>query len=486
MDAHVSTYNMKEKYIRLAGAFLICYVFVVRMVIDASGEWNGLFHYAYILCVFSELSVVFLCIFSLRVDKRALKLVAAYLVWLVLSRPFCGDIKLTSSIELITIVAVCTSIMYYALSLDDAYRRRILAIFFSIICAFYLVIAFSIIYVAVTRTLVRLPFDITVGIKSEGELRYVTAFGQHRNITGQWSCLNFCLIAYLFCVCKNKIMRFFLGISEAIFFVAVALGLCRTSMISLAVAVAMLAAFIVQKALTNKKNATRVVAALLAAIAVLPVAYEMQSAVGAAVEKISQKYVSISGNNVASGAGTVIDAYTGNMTELTEEEALYTETRGSDNVKILGGRVLLWKCVFAVLGFEPERLLHGASIDGYMTLVHIFRKTEEINTHNFLLESLMITGIPGFLLVFSFTAILTIRMIKLFFSRVADDKVKLLTIPLGSLLIRNMGEAQILRTDDITNYLFFFAAGAFLAYSYELFPEKPFMIKMLQKCSGRK
>ena len=490
MDSHITMHNMRDKCIRLVGAFLIGYVFVVHMVIDASGEWNGLFHVIYTACVFSEFLVIFLCIFTLRADRWSAKMVTAYLVWLVLSRPLCGDTKLTVSIELITIVAFCTSIMCYALSLDAVYRRRLVAVFSVIICVFYLVIAVSIIYVAVTRTVVRLPFDITVGIKSEGEMRYVTAFGRQRSIAAQWSCLSFCLTAYLIYICRSKIARIFLGISEVFFFVAVSLSLSRTAMASLAAAVAMLTALLAQKVLTNKKDTVRVLAALLAAIAVLPAAYKLQSAAGSAVEHISRKYVSICDNKepsdagTASAAGTAMDVYTENMTELTEDDILYTDTRGSDNVKILSGRVLLWKCVIAALRFEPERLLHGGSVNEYMTLVHILRERVEINTHNFLLEPLLLTGIPGFFAVFTFTAILVVRMIKVFFSKGADGRAKLLTVLLGSLLIRNMGEAQIFRVDDITNYVFCLAAGAFLAYSYELFPEKAILRKVPEKENG--
>lgn len=484
MDSHITMHNMRDKCIRLVGAFLIGYVFVVHMVIDASGEWNGLFHVIYTACVFSEFLVIFLCIFTLRADRLSAKMVTAYLVWLVLSRPLCGDTKLTVNIELITIVAFCTSIMCYALSLDAVYRRRLVAVFSVIICVFYLVIAVSIIYVAVTRTVVRLPFDITVGIKSEGEMRYVTVFGRQRSIAAQWSCLSFCLTAYLIYICRSKIARIFLGISEVFFFVAVSLSLSRTAMASLAAAVAMLTALLAQKVLTNKKDTVRVLAALLAAIAVLPAAYKLQSAAGSAVEHLSQQYISFFDDEETSNAGTAMDAHTGKVTELAEEGVLYTETRNSDNTKMLGGRVKLWKCILSVLRFEPERFLHGGSVDDYMTLVCIFGKEVVINTHNFLLEPLLLTGIPGFFAVFTFTAILVVRMIKVFFSKEADGRAKLLTVLLGSLLIRNMGEAQIFRVDDITNYVFCLAVGAFLAYSYELFPEKAILRKVTEKENG--
>ena len=36
---------------------------------------------------------------------------------------------------------------------------------------------------------------------------------------------------------------------------------------------------------------------------------------------------------------------------------------------------------------------------------------------------------------------------------------------------------MLLRYDDITNYMFFLVAGVFLAYSYELLPEKKLYLR---------
>lgn len=71
MDSHITMHNMRDKCIRLVGAFLIGYVFVVHMVIDASGEWNGLFHVIYTACVFSEFLVIFYAYLrSVRTDGQ--------------------------------------------------------------------------------------------------------------------------------------------------------------------------------------------------------------------------------------------------------------------------------------------------------------------------------------------------------------------------------------------------------------------------------
>ena len=84
----------------------------------------------------------------------------------------------------------------------------------------------------------------------------------------------------------------------------------------------------------------------------------------------------------------------------------------------------------------------------------------------------MLTGLPGLLLILAFFFILVCRMLRIFFDTGVDSSIKLLTLPLTTVLLKNMGEAMLLRYDDITNYFFFLVAGVFLAYSYELLPEK--------------
>ena len=89
----------------------------------------------------------------------------------------------------------------------------------------------------------------------------------------------------------------------------------------------------------------------------------------------------------------------------------------------------------------------------------------------------MLTGILGFLLLLAFTLILVWRMVRVFFAAGAELSVKLLTLPLTAVLLKNMGEAMLLRYDDITNYMFFLVTGVFLAYSYELLPEKKLYLR---------
>ena len=147
---------------------------------------------------------------------------------------------------------------------------------------------------------------------------------------------------------------------------------------------------------------------------------------------------------------------------------------------MLGGRSYLWKAGIIVLGEEPERLVKGGKLEGYMDrvvevcTVLANRTVPDVNSqmHNYLLDSLLLTGLPGALILIIFTVFLLIRMIKVFFSRDAavPFQLKLMVLPIAMLLVDNMMEAHIFRIALAQCLLFFFITGVFLAWSYEVLP----------------
>lgn len=91
----------------------------------------------------------------------------------------------------------------------------------------------------------------------------------------------------------------------------------------------------------------------------------------------------------------------------------------------------------------------------------------------------MLTGLVGLVLLAVFTVLLVVRMVRLFFApdtQVGFEK-KMLTLPLAAILLENTMEAVIFRYTDPIPICFFLVAGVFLAYSYELLPEKKLYLR---------
>ena len=464
------------RYVEAFGALLIVLILIKQMFVSTTMGWNTVLHNMMCFGTMAQFALVFYCVYTRRGSGTAVKLASALLVWYVVTRPILGDLDLSKSNEQLVLYAVYLCLMCYMASVSSASRKKALVVLISVVCAFNLAVCIGELYAAMHRTTVTLPLYIEIGMQEESGLNFVTLTRQHRNLSAQWNCLCFCLVIYLASLCRKKLWRIPFILAAAAFYAAVAISLSRTTMITLAVAAAMLVMLAVDKYVREKRTAVRVAALAAAVIIVTPLSYKSFDLIGTAVEKLS--------SNTAAAAVETVPQTASDEDETAAEEpsaqdgqVMFTDVRGAENVKALGGRTLVWKSIYTTLRLEPRRLLYGGLTDEYMSAINIIIAHEDPlavvkHTHNVFLETLMLTGLPGLLLVLAFTLILVWRMVRVFFAAGAELSVKLLTLPLATVLLKNMGETTLLRYDDITNYVFFLAAGAFLAFSYELFPEK--------------
>lgn len=436
----------------------------------------------------AEYIFILLCVFFVRVRGMAAKLLCAFLTWIIVTRVLCGDPTLVESVEYVRVAALCAALLCFSMTPEKKERRRVLGALATIICVYYLVIAVLTLAVAVTRENIQLPLGIGITVKEEAGFSFVTVVGRHRNTASMWNVIGLCLAAYLFSLTKNKLPRVICVIASLVFYAAVSISRSRLSMLALSVAVSMFVMLPVLKKLSGKNTAVRIAAALLTALIVIPLSYKSYDAVAAVISRANVLVQSQDQSQYEASTGADVNEIDTEAKPQTEENAqlaengdaqndMFKETRDADNAKNLGGRVRLWKSVYGTLYFERDRLLRGSLTNDYMYTVNMLSgfpdpADGELNTHNYLVEALMLTGILGFLLLLGFTLILVIRMVRVFFCDGADMPGKLMIVLLTATLVKNMGEAMLMRSDDVTNYVFFLAAGAFLAFSYELFPEK--------------
>lgn len=464
------------RYVEAFGALLIVLILVKQMFVSTTMGWNTVLHNMMCFGTMAQFALVFYCVYNRRGSGTAVKLASALLIWYVVTRPILGDLDLSKSNEQLVLYVVYLCLLCCMASVSSASRKKALVVLISVVCAFNLAVCIGELYAAMHRTTVTLPLYIEIGMQEESGLNFVTLTRQHRNLSAQWNCLCFCLVIYLASLCRKKLWRIPFILAAAAFYAAVAISLSRTTMITLAVAAAMLVMLAVDKYVRAKRTAVRVAVLAAAVIIVTPLSYKSFDLIGTAVEKLS--------SNTAAAAVETVPQTASDEDETAAEEpsaqdgqAMFTDVRGAENVKALGGRTLVWKSIYTTLRLEPRRLLYGGLTDEYMSAINIIIAHEDPlavvkHTHNVFLETLMLTGLPGLLLALAFTLILVWRMVRVFFAAGAELSVKLLTLPLATVLLKNMGETTLLRYDDITNYVFFLAAGAFLAFSYELFPEK--------------
>lgn len=471
-----------KKYSRLYAFLsfaLICFYMVTELVFEL--WYRVAANYGLFLIVSFIALSFFLRFFS---SSREEKCVFAFALWLYITRALNGDVFLDMEFyHVVRTVLFSISFICVGFVLDSADRKRFLCIVCAVVCLYWFVLAAVGIYATLSFQRIALPpADMSVGIAYISGNFQLSVDNIHRNVSGVWFALAVIMMAILFFRCKNRFWRIAVCIAALVFYVAAALSFCRAAQIGLAVALTMLVMLLLLRHFASK--GTRFKALLCAAaILCLPVFYKSYGLITQGCGLISGTFFSqaqslyIASLPVEEGEGEAEETPAEEAD--AEESSVFAESRGMDSVMALGGRVPLWKSGFICLQQESSRLIKGELLSRYMdTVAAICKRIAPDNgasngqMHNYILDALLLTGIPGALLLILFTLMVLWKMLKVFFSDAASFENKLLTLPLAFFFMDNLMEAHIFRYALVNSILFFLICGIFLAESYELFPGK--------------
>lgn len=462
-----------------------CLMFIMQMFIYSSSTWDGWHDKIYLTGIFSEAALVFIALFGKRVDKAEVKCLIFYLFWLVVTRYVNNDIRLEKSANHLRIVIACVSVIICGMALDRNKRQKALNIVAVLVSTFFFLLSLAAIYSAVIRADLNLPFGISFEIIKYDATHYFQIMPcSNRNLTSFWLAVSCCLVFYLMTVCKKKVLYIPLAVAAVTQYVAVGLSMSRGSMIALSIALAMFIMLLVDKKTANGKLGIRIVVLTLTAIVSLLVFYKGFAVLCGAIESLHSAFVPAQETAIMNSTDADADTIDTSAAETVEQEekkgaATFSDPRTMEDTLLLGGRVENWLSAIAAIRVEPERLLKGGIFKEYMTLPNLLnqnklagRYVDYGHMHNYLIDTLLLTGLVGLTLMLLFTVLLVLRMIKVFFTREIALPIKTLTILLTACLVKNMVDTILFNVDDITNFLFCFIAGIFLAYSYELLPAK--------------
>ena len=149
-------------------------------------------------------------------------------------------------------------------------------------------------------------------------------------------------------------------------------------------------------------------------------------------------------------------------TAAADEDSFEDNRNIGKELRTLNNRMYLYKAVIVSFREEPLRMLIGSgdAEDMLYYANYVVQTSQHYeHMHNFLLQVLMMTGIPGFLLVLAFCVLLVIRMVRLFFSDANGKAEKTLVIPAAGLLIHFMLETGLFTSVDVRGLFFFLMAG---------------------------
>ena len=427
-------------------------------------RWNDLYDFFY----GRNFIIITLALFFFmgRLNHRLeVNLVIFYALWLMATRFLNGDHYLTREPDLILTKFLCAAMLALGPMLDKEGRRRFLNFFCAAVGIFYFVSGALAIVVDLLGTRIYLPPEnVLFGLEEEWHLHYINVFNTNRTISSLWFYIAFCMMLYQFFACRNKLWRIPIAIAGLLFYVAISLAFSRTVKMICAVSVAMLAMLLALKYLPLKKLWQKAAVLVLCAALFLPLTLKSFDWTDSLMTDVSSLLISETTDG-ADAAGV----------DFSDNRDL-----GKD-ISNLSERKQIFASFIPSLKLSPRRIFVGCFSDKLMSIPNLFIDfpIPFLHMHNFLLETFMLTGLLGFLLVVFFCLRLLLRMLHLFFT--SDQRVsladKVLTIPLAGILLYGMFEVVIFTAcsdrrapTDMRELSFFIIAGMVLACSYEVLP----------------
>ena len=427
-------------------------------------RWNDLYDFFY----GRNFIIITLALFFFmgRLNHRLeVNLVIFYALWLMATRFLNGDHYLTREPDLILTKFLCAAMLALGPMLDKEGRRRFLNFFCAAVGIFYFVSGALAIVVDLLGTRIYLPPEnVLFGLEEEWHLHYINVFNTNRTISSLWFYIAFCMMLYQFFACRNKLWRIPIAIAGLLFYVAISLAFSRTVKMICAVSVAMLSMLLALKYLPLKKLWQKAAVLVLCAALFLPLTLKSFDWTASLMTDVSSLLISETTDG-ADAAGV----------DFSDNRDL-----GKD-ISNLSERKQIFASFIPSLKLSPRRIFVGCFSDKLMSIPNLFIDfpIPFLHMHNFLLETFMLTGLLGFLLVVFFCLRLLLRMLHLFFT--SDQRVsladKVLTIPLAGILLYGMFEVVIFTAcsdrrapTDMRELSFFIIAGMVLACSYEVLP----------------
>ncbi len=400
-------------------------------------------------------------------DGIEVKLVAAYLIWVVITRVLNGDRVLERQYVFLLDLALALPFLSLGLVLDDAGRRRVLNWLSAILGVCFSALGLIGVYSFVTgRNLVN---PITGGmlasvsrLPGRGELAFLDT---NPNIVAFWYMIALTLMLWCAASDKRLWLRVLAALAALLDIAVISLTQCRGVFLSVAVGLGLLAALLLRRRCERQKAALTAALAILVFLAAAAASYTAMDRLGALIWHEPTP--------VAAEESAAMQAH---LTPRAEPQMLraVADQREAEPVQlnsvfekldgISTGRLKIWKAAFQALRENPRILLFGQDgasvIDETNRFLVQMQHYAESHFHNYLLHTLMLTGLPGLLLVLLFSVLLALCCLRMLLTPAAALPDQILCISaLGAMLYGQLEAGFFTFTDSRT--LFFYLLAGF-------------------------
>ena len=465
-----------ERTFRRTLAFFAAALLLFHMVCPVAPlRWNDLY-VAYGRAAIFAMAGIYFFVCRMR-GRLEVRLVIYYTIWLFLTRLLNTDYYLQNELDLVISRILCCVILPVGLLLEPEERLRLLDVVVVVSAIFYFITALLGLYAVIFGVYFYIPPEnVVFGIDENTLFRsrfiYLVAWETNRTIASVWFYLCWCMMIYAFFRTRKAALRIPVVVAFFVFHLTLAFCFCRTIKLAAALNISMLLVLWGLRALRQKKAAVRIALIFAAALLALPMVYKSFDVLTSGTARLY--------NALDVGIERTSDAFMGDL-YLDETKDGQTFADGRDvktSLSNLSNRKEVYLSAIPTFREDPLRLLIGKYSDKIMLIPHKYLSFPYYHMHNTLLQVLMLTGIPGFLLVLAFLVLLIRRAVKLFFSE-APVMIKVLVLPISGILFYGLFETILFSASvderaptDFRELFFFLLAGIVLAYSYEYSPDK--------------
>ena len=430
--------------------------------------------------------------------EQVLRLHLCYLLWLLLTRWLNGDVYLFIDWKILRYEFISFLMLSAGILLPPEGRRRLLNVLSLGFGCFFVLFSLMGIFVAFTNTYFHIPPEnVWITIRSEGNPRPLLNLLSSFRLTGSGRLyLAWGLLAYQAVRTRKTGLRVLLVLGMLVLHLTVALCFSHTIWIAISLSCAMFVLLLGYRRLRMRSGLLR---ALILAVAFAAVALGVFKSFGLFLQlrdrlqpelaaRFEQRYESWERKpdpeyfGIAAPEQPMVDAdfvYSSKEENEQAGDIYLDEPRPRNQILTLSGRTLIWESIPYCLRKTPAIIFRGQLFKGMMDTTNrylsgVYRISFQPNMHNYLFQSILLVGVPGFLLVLAWTLLIVVRMLRVFFSRgesAVPLSVAFLTIPLTGMFLYSSMEYELFPAWDTCTQGFLLLAGVFLGMYREYFPK---------------
>ncbi|MBQ9664096.1 MAG: O-antigen ligase family protein [Oscillospiraceae bacterium] len=393
------------------------------------------------------------------------KALLAFWGWFVLSRIINGDYALQKEYNQVLDLALMLPAFALGITLKKERRGTFLNWFSAIVGGYFFVLGCVCIYSFSQR--IDIPNTITqqfiVSTLDNSDFTRICILDTNVDATAFWFLESFLLMDYQFFACRKKAWRIPIFLSAAVDYIVIGMTYTRSVFIAVSAAVGLSLIFALNRKLSSRKKGIR----YLFLFFVLLIA-------------MFGTYKGFYRSTEYFGRMSVERRYQDATEEEKEEifQGEFTDTRRSKSInQFTSGRFWIYRAGKLILQRNLSIWLHGCLYDESALLLTETMKEGGGSSQggfvphyqNFLLQVLVVDGLPGLLLVLLFCLSLLYKEAKLFFRETLNAEAALLVLGLSvaTPMLYGMLESCFFTVTDVRTLFFFLMSGLFLGSCYD-------------------